>query len=180
MPGGPGVSLVASWTSLVLSDARCSDGLISVRPVSAGPIRRRRVTSLVVIPASLPTVVHRGRFSLSSEAAASRRDARPLALSLVAPPRTAAALETRTGGGVCLLPRRGGPADPGRGGRATTQCRSIRGPRNTHGPLRFASVMCVISSRDRPARPPQHQQPDSSSAGSTTLGTSCGPRAPSY
>lgn len=116
-----------------------------------------------------------------------RPSVRPLARCFTpsrdAPPRTAAAaaaaLGTRTGGGV-LLPRHAAAADPGRGDGATPQCRSIRGPRNTHGPLRFASVMCVISSCcDRPAHPPQRQQPDSS-AGSTTLGTSCGPHASSY
>lgn len=47
-----------------------------------------------------------------------------------------------------------------------SQCRSIRGPRNTHGPLRFASVMCVNVRLHR-----QHQH--YSARRDTTLGT-CG------
>lgn len=50
-----------------------------------------------------------------------------------------------------------------------TQCRSIRGPRNTYGPLWFASVMCVN-------RPHRHQH---YSARDDTLGT-CGRDASWY
>lgn len=53
-------------------------------------------------------------------------------------------------------------------GDAATQCRSIRGPRNTYGSLRFASVMCVNRSH-------RHQH----NSARDTLGT-CGRDASWY